>query len=238
MKKPIKKKRKPRAPKLVKQTVTIPCYTEEPQQVLPDPVEAKDPFDMDPFDLPDEWCPALNANSFDFLGMMSQGLWERLGYRVTVDTLLPSQPPVVLDPIDEPKDGQVKTLRDGKIVWENVFNDGTGDQSKFGRTSFGQPSGFVKHDSGKTRFSLVPAEARLEVAKVFTHGAKKYPPHNYRKGTEWSRYMDALQRHMTDFELGQNVDEESGLLTLAHVAACAMILLTLQKLNAGTDDRP
>jgi len=97
---------------------------------------------------------------------------------------------------------------------------------------------FVKNDTGKVRFSLVPAEARLEVAKVFTYGAKKYPPHNYRKGTEWSRYVDALQRHMNDFELGQDVDEESGLLTLAHVAANAMILLTLQKLAAGTDDRP
>ena len=96
---------------------------------------------------------------------------------------------------------------------------------------------FVKHDAGKTRFSLVPPEARLEIAKVFTHGAKKYPPHNYRKGTQWSRYMDALQRHMTDFELGQDVDEESGLLTLAHVAACAMILLTLQMLGKGEDDR-
>lgn len=125
----------------------------------------------------------------------------------------PSQPPA------EPKDGQVRMLKDGQAVWADA------------------PSGFVKHDAGKTRFSLVPPEARLEVAKVFTHGAKKYPPHNYRKGTEWSRYMDALHRHMNDFELGQNVDEESGLLTLAHVAACAMILISLQKLGRGTDDR-
>lgn len=100
------------------------------------------------------------------------------------------------------------------------------------------PATFVKNDEGKIRMSLVPPEAHREVAKVFTFGAKTYPPNNFRIGTEWSRYMDALERHWTDWKLGQDRDLISGLYELAHVAANALILLTLQISGRGTDDRP
>lgn len=101
-----------------------------------------------------------------------------------------------------------------------------------------EPKGFVKHDAGKPRFSLVPAEARAELAKAFSHGAKKYPPNNFRAGTDWSRYVDALYRHVNAWELREDTDSESGLNHLAHAGACIMILLTLQLKGLGKDDRP
>lgn len=110
-------------------------------------------------------------------------------------------------------------------------------QFKGQSTSLDAITGFVKHDSGKPRFSLIPAEARLEVAKVFTHGAKKYPPGNFRKGADWSRYIDAMYRHMSAWEMGNDLDDESGLNHLAHACACAMILLTMQETKVGVDDR-
>lgn len=101
-----------------------------------------------------------------------------------------------------------------------------------------QPKGFVKHDAGKTRFGLTPPWAREEVAKVFSHGAKKYPTYNFLIGTDWSRYIDAFYRHVSAWELGENKDPESGLSHLAHACACLMILISLQQLNKGSDDRP
>lgn len=95
---------------------------------------------------------------------------------------------------------------------------------------------FVKHDMGKPRFSLIPPEALAEVAKVFTHGASKYPAKNYLIGTDWSRYLDATYRHLSAWSQQENLDE-SGLNHLAHAAASILILLTLQLKTLGKDDR-
>lgn len=97
---------------------------------------------------------------------------------------------------------------------------------------------FVKNDTGKVKLSLVPPEALLEVGKVFTYGAAKYPRDNFRIGTIWSRYADALARHFNAWLLREDADTETGINHLAHIAANAMILLVMQIGNLGTDDRP
>jgi len=141
-----------------------------------------------------------------------------------------TQPPSVpeqfrLDPLDEPKDG--------KVVWQNVFNVEFGQ----GHTSVGEPSGFVKNDGDKPMFDLIPPEVELEVAKAFTHGAKKYSANNYRKGTRWGRYIAATRRHLNAWQLGEDLDPDSGLSHLAHALASLMMLRTLQLSKAGEDDR-
>ncbi len=103
--------------------------------------------------------------------------------------------------------------------------------------AFEEASEFVKNDAGKVRFELLPAEATLERAKAFTHGAQKYPANNYRVGTEWSRYIGAVHRHLNAWQLGEDLDPESGLSHLAHAGACVDMLLTLAMSGAGTDDR-
>lgn len=100
------------------------------------------------------------------------------------------------------------------------------------------PGEFVKNDTGKVQMALIPPEALLEVAKVFTHGAKKYPRDNFRIGTIWSRYADALARHLNAWLLREDNDTESDINHLAHIAANAMILYVLQRWSLGTDDRP
>lgn len=98
-------------------------------------------------------------------------------------------------------------------------------------------TGFVKHDSGKVRMSLVPPNALKQVAAVMTYGAKKYAPNNFLKGTEYSRYLDALGRHWNDYNSGENIDPESKLPHLAHIACNAMILLEMIHHEVGSDDR-
>lgn len=99
------------------------------------------------------------------------------------------------------------------------------------------PTGFVKHDSGKVRMSLVPPNALKQMAAVMTYGAKKYAPNNYLKGTEYSRYLDALGRHWNDYNSGENIDPESQISHLAHIACNAMMLLEMIHHEVGSDDR-
>ncbi len=103
---------------------------------------------------------------------------------------------------------------------------------------FDATKAFVKHDDDKPQFDLIPPEVELEVAKAFTHGAKKYPPGNYRLGTRWGRYLAAARRHLSAWHLGETNDGESGLNHLAHAIASLSMLLTLQLTGAGEDDRP
>lgn len=53
----------------------------------------------------------------------------------------------------------------------------------------------LKHDGGKLRLSLVPAEAIEAIGAVMTHGAEKYGKDTY-KQVEPERYRDALMRHV------------------------------------------
>lgn len=95
----------------------------------------------------------------------------------------------------------------------------------------------IKYDSEKIRVELLPYNALLEIAKVMTIGAKKYGDNNWRKGMLWSRLYGACLRHLIAWYEGQDKDEETGLLHLAHAGCCILFLITYQLLGLGTDNR-
>lgn len=95
----------------------------------------------------------------------------------------------------------------------------------------------VKYDSDKLRFDLIPTSPMEEIVKVFTMGAMKYKDRNWEKGMKWSRPLAALERHLHSFKSGEDFDQESGLLHLAHVAVNAMFLLQYYKTFPQGDDR-
>ena len=74
----------------------------------------------------------------------------------------------------------------------------------------------------KTRWSLVPWEQFKQVGDVFTLGATKYGDENW-KTLDVQIYKDALMRHVISYMEGDKIDE-SGLDTLSHVIANALIL--------------
>lgn len=65
---------------------------------------------------------------------------------------------------------------------------------------------FLKLDSGKPRISLVPPEAVLAMASVFSYGAIKYAANNWKKCDDWDRVYDSLQRHLLAWRSGQDLD--------------------------------
>jgi 5'(3')-deoxyribonucleotidase len=97
--------------------------------------------------------------------------------------------------------------------------------------------GADRFDSGKTRHDLLPPFASEQLAKVYTMGAKKYAPNNWRKGMAWSRVIGSLKRHLNEIEKGNDFDDESGLHHAAHVAWNAVTLLEYYKIFPQGDDR-
>jgi hypothetical protein len=103
----------------------------------------------------------------------------------------------------------------------------------------------IKHDTGKLPMGLIPVSAKRGLAAVLAHGAKKYAPHNWRKGMAWSRLIDSAYRHLDAFCEGKDVDDEpdsegrpgSMQLHVDCLQACVAFLSTYQHEGLGIDDR-
>lgn len=97
----------------------------------------------------------------------------------------------------------------------------------------------VKFDSDKVRWDLLPVEALEELAKVYTFGASKYSDRNWEKGLDYNRIYRAAIHHITDFWMGKNKDDESGLHSLAHCAFNVLALLHFELAGREElDNRP
>ena len=90
---------------------------------------------------------------------------------------------------------------------------------------------------GKSIADDLGPTAMLQVAEVMTHAEGKYPPHNWRKGLAWSRYIAAAMRHMDAHERGERIDKESGYKHLAHALCCVLFLLDYLQTHPEFDDR-
>lgn len=84
---------------------------------------------------------------------------------------------------------------------------------------------FVKNDSGKLQWSLLPFEELEDVVRVLMLGAKKYTPDNWKKCDDVTRYKDALMRHVISYISGDTIDEESHLSHLAHAVCNCLFLM-------------
>lgn len=65
-----------------------------------------------------------------------------------------------------------------------------------------------KDNKGKTRLGLVSRSMIWGIGYILTKGARKYGDNNWRKGMPWSAVYDALQRHLTDWWEGKNIDQD------------------------------
>jgi len=96
----------------------------------------------------------------------------------------------------------------------------------------------IKYDTSKPKWELLPYDALTEVVKVMTYGAIKYEPRNWEKGMSWSRVFSSLQRHLSLWFHGEDLDDESEMNHLAHAACCVLYLLAYECRDHGIDDRP
>lgn len=88
---------------------------------------------------------------------------------------------------------------------------------------------FIKKDSGKLQWSLMPFEELKDVVKVLMHGAEKYSPDNWKNCDNVVRYKDALMRHVIAYVSGEEIDSEFGLSHLAHAVCNCLFLMWFDK---------
>lgn len=100
-----------------------------------------------------------------------------------------------------------------------------------------QPSAGVKHDEDKPRLDLISPVWLEGVGKVLAFGAKKYEPHNWRKGLAVCRLLASTMRHILQFMAGEDLDKESGLPHLHHASAGLMMATEMWATRPDMDDR-
>lgn len=112
--------------------------------------------------------------------------------------------------------------------WGNILYIDDNEEVVANRTTKDQSA---KADKGKIGLSLVNPELVKAVAEVRMYGTEKYgDSENWRK-VEPKRYVDALYRHLLAYIEGDEVDEESGLSHLAHMACNISFLLDKEYLK-------
>lgn len=86
------------------------------------------------------------------------------------------------------------------------------------------------------RFSLIPFEFLWALATHYGIGARKYEDRNWERGYKWSLSLDAHNRHLNQFLMGQRRDLETGSHHL--IAACwhLIALYIFDVRSLGTND--
>ncbi len=88
----------------------------------------------------------------------------------------------------------------------------------------------LKYDKVKLLMSLVDPRCIEDIARVLTYGAEKYAPNSWQQVEDAERrYKDALLRHTFEYLKGVELDEESGLTHLSHMATNIMFLSYFQR---------
>jgi hypothetical protein len=95
-----------------------------------------------------------------------------------------------------------------------------------------------KKDAGKPHMSLLPRAGKIAAVKAFEVGLNKYGRDAWRKNPmEWSRVIDAAQRHLDALAEGEDFDAQDGQPHEGAVIACMMFLAEYRISNPELDDR-
>lgn len=98
-------------------------------------------------------------------------------------------------------------------------------------------AGALRYDGDKPKLDLLSPIAMEGTAAILTFGAKKYAAHNWRKGMLWSRAIGSLMRHLFAYLRGEDLDPESGLPHIDHIACNVMFLQEYYRTSKHLDDR-
>lgn len=98
--------------------------------------------------------------------------------------------------------------------------------------------GGLRHDGGKLPMHLVPPEIPIAIAAVLRHGARKYAERNWELGMGWETCAACLDRHYQKWQLGQELDNESGLPHTWHMLCNIAFLVAYEARGKGVDNRP
>lgn len=95
----------------------------------------------------------------------------------------------------------------------------------------------IRHNQGKSTWSLVDFATMEDMVAVLDFGAKKYSPDNWKKGLYTKSVFDSIMRHLAAYISGEDNDQESGLPHTGHIMCNAMFLAYTHKFMPSFDNR-
>lgn len=137
--------------------------------------------------------------------------------------------------MEKAEDKLVSDQKDNSYSWE--------DQQKLFKQSLSgaieeEPKLAARHNDGKLPMDLVPTDAIKAMASVLKVGMAKYQKRNWEQGAYFSVPYASLMRHLLAFWEGEDYDQESGELHIAHILTNAAFLLRYYNEFPELDDRP
>lgn len=93
----------------------------------------------------------------------------------------------------------------------------------------------TKFDDGKPQPGQVDPEFILDLSEVLGHGADKYGDMNW-TGLTIQRLLDAHDRHMLAFKMGEDVDPETGRYHTVHASSCLMMINWIKRYGEEQQD--
>ena len=96
-----------------------------------------------------------------------------------------------------------------------------------------------RFNQGKLRWRNFPMFLLRPLMEVAQYGEGKYAMYNFLKGGEQNQYLDCIKRHLDKYEdpTLPDIDEESGVSHLAHIAWNALVAIFMLKIHPELDDR-
>lgn len=79
-----------------------------------------------------------------------------------------------------------------------------------------------RYNDGKLQWSLVHFKSLEPMVQVLEFGARKYAPHNWKKGLGLKKVMESMMRHVAAIMDGEVNDPETGLPHIGHIMCNAM----------------
>jgi len=92
-----------------------------------------------------------------------------------------------------------------------------------------------KKGTKSARFDLIDQRFLWALAEVCGFGAGIYGDNNWRRGYDWSLSYAALMRHLSAFLQGEDLDPDSGLPHVSHVAWHAMVLFVFSSVEKAEE---
>ena len=95
----------------------------------------------------------------------------------------------------------------------------------------------LRYNSDKLPFDELDPLFLEEMFKVIQYGQKKYARLNWLKGAPATQFFGCIMRHMLQWWKGEEIDAESGISHLSHVACNIMMLQYNLRKKPENDDR-